>query len=75
MIMNLLHKLFPGTMDEVWSYGYGTARLEHEQDMKRLAVAIRDLDKTKWDYPKGTRREEVGSLMIEQSAQVVEAFK
>ena len=74
-MMNLLHKLFPGIMDEVWSFGYATAKQEQEQDMKRLAIAIRDLDKTKWDYPKGTRREEVGSLMIEQSAQVVEAFK
>ena len=62
-------------MDDVWTYGYETAKREQKQDMERLAIAIRKLNEPDWDFPKGTRREEAAALMVEQSAQVVEAFK
>jgi len=28
-----------------------------------------------WDFPKGTRREEAAALMVEQAAEMVEAYK
>ena len=74
-MINLLGKLFPKSMDIIWVDGYTMALEEAEQDRKRLASAIRDLDNANWDFPKGTRREEAASLMIEQAAQLAEAFK
>jgi len=71
---NLLAKLFPKTIDLIWADGFAMAKREAEQDRQRMSVAIRDLNQN-WDWPKGTRREEAASLMLEQSAQLVESFK
>ena len=72
---NLLAKLFPKSVDKIWADGYAIATRGYEQDKQRMAVAIRDLNNGNWDFPKGTRREEAAALMIEQSAQLVEAFR
>ena len=72
---NLLARLFPKTIDEIWIDGYALSQKHRKQDLERLAVQIRDLNNADWDFPKGTRREEAAALMIEQAAQVVEAFK
>ena len=74
-MIRLLTKLFPETTEAIWADGYAKAYEHAEQNRKRLAVAIRDLDNANWDFPKGTRREEAASLMIEQAAQLTEAFK
>jgi len=74
-LTNLIARLFPKSFDAIWADGYAMATREYEQDKKRLAVAIRDLNKADWDFPKGTRREEAAALMVEQSAQIAEAFK
>ena len=73
--MNLLARLFPKTVDAIWADGYALAERYKKSDLERLAVQIRDLKNGNWDFPKGTRREEAAELMIEQSAQIVEAFK
>lgn len=73
--MSVIYKLFPRTFDKIWADGYAVSELYKQRDMKRLAVQIRDLNNGNWDFPKGTRREEAAALMIEQSAQIVEAFK
>jgi len=74
-LINLIARLFPKSFDTVWSDGYAMATREYEQDKKRLAVAIRDLNKADWDFPKGTRREEAAKVMVEQAAQIAESFK
>jgi len=51
------------------------ATREHERDLERLAVTIRNLNKADWDFPKGTRREEAAKVMVEQAAQIAESFK
>ena len=73
--MNLLARLFPKTTEAIWADGYAMGMQIAKEDRQRLAVAIRDLDNANWDFPKGTRREEAASLMIEQAAQLAEAFK
>lgn len=74
-MVKLISRLFPKSVDKIWADGYAIATRGYEQDRQRLAVAIRDLNNGSWDFPKGTRREDAAALMIEQSAQVVEAFK
>ena len=71
----LLARLFPKSTEEIWADGYAIGMQQAYKDRQRMAVAIRDLNNGNWDFPKGTRREEAASLMIEQSAQLVEAFK
>jgi len=72
---NLLARLFPKTIDLIWSDGFAHAKKEEASNKNRMVASIRDLNKANWNFPKGTRREEAASLMVEQSAQVVEAFK
>lgn len=72
---NLLAKLFPKTIDLIWADGFAYGKQWEDANKERMAVAIRDLNNGNWDFPKGTRREEAAALMIEQSAQLVEAFR
>lgn len=72
---NLIARLFPKSFDLIWADGYAMAIRERENEKKRLAVAIRDLNKADWDFPKGTRREEAAKVMVEQAAQIAESFK
>lgn len=71
----LLARLFPKSVEKIWADGYAMSERFKQGDMQRLASQIRDLNNADWDFPKGTRREEAAALMIEQSAQIVEAFK
>ena len=72
---NLLTKLFPKTVDLIWADGFAHGQQWENNTRERLAAAIRDLDEAEWQFPKGTRREEAASLMVEQAAQLTESFK
>jgi hypothetical protein len=72
-LRNFLEDVFKKTTDDIWFEGFSEGVAWEKQLSNRKAALMRDLLNANWDFPKGTRREEAVSLMIEQCAQIAES--
>lgn len=70
---NFVEDVFKKTTDDIWFEGFAEGIAWEKQLSSRKAALMRDLLNADWNFPKGTRREEAITLMIEQCAQIAES--